>query len=184
MVKKIVLIIFLLLSTISLSNKKIRNIQKSQTSEELKPTIPGSMPLIPLIPSIPQKPVELVDDLGKRVLEKTYTVLLETKVKVFVPLEIVSDIDIKAMIIGDQEVEIPFEIEMNREPERKNWYSLHYSETEIDIDKDGQIDTFIYSPPYINSKIIKDNYVKIQGSKISNEGTYNKKVYITVKVKD
>lgn len=184
MIKKVTLLIFLLITTVSLSSQKLKRNQKIPILEEIYPTVPGELPLIPLVPALPIKSEEIVEDLGKRVLEKTYTVMLESKVNVFVPLEIISDIDIKAMIVGDQEVEVPFELELNREPERKNWYSLHYSETEIDIDKDGQIDTYIYSPEYINSKIIKDNYVKIYGSKISKEGTHNKKVYITIKVKD
>ena len=41
------------------------------------------------------------------------------EVEVIIPLEIISDIEIQAMIIDDQEVEVPFEIEMNKEPDKK-----------------------------------------------------------------
>lgn len=158
--------------------------------------IPGGMELpegtvlppldeeLPLIPFVPITPEEMVEENGKRILEKTFTVMLETRVNVFVPLEILSDIDLKAVVIDDQEIDVPFEIEMNREPEQKDYYKLKFSETEIDIDKDGTPDTFIYAPEYINSRIIDESYVKIKGSGIKEEGVYKKKVYITIEVPD
>lgn len=159
-------------------------------------TIPGGIVLpegtvlppldeeLPLIPFVPISPEELVEENGKRILEKTFTVMLEARVKVFVPLEILSDIDLKAVVIDDQEIDVPFEIEMNREPEQKDYYKLKFSETEIDIDKDGTPDTFIYAPEYINSRIVDESYVKIKGSGIKEEGVYKKKVYITIEVPD
>lgn len=144
-------------------------------------TIEGTYPMIPLLPAIPTKG-ENKENNEVRKLEKTYTVMLESRVNVFVPLEVISDINIDAVLIGDQIAEIPFEIELNRKPEKKDYYSIKYSENILDIDNDGQMDTYIYSPQYINEKISKDNTVKIYGEKISKEGTHKKKVYVTVEV--
>ncbi|WP_410208091.1 hypothetical protein [Fusobacterium sp.] len=120
------------------------------------------------------------DDL--RYLEKTYTVMMEAKVNVFIPLEVISDVDIETIIVDNQIKEIPFEIELNRTPEKKDHYSLKYSESIIDIDRDGKPDTYISSPQYINEKISKDNYVKIYGENISKEGKHNKTIYVTVEI--
>ena len=117
-----------------------------------------------------------------RYLEKTYTVMMEAKVNVFIPLEVISDIDIETTIVDNQVKEIPFEIELNRTPEKKDYYSIKYSESVIDIDRDGKIDTYINSPKYINEKISKDNYVKIYGENISKEGKHNKTIYVTVEI--
>lgn len=123
---------------------------------------------------------EDIDENELRYLEKTYTVMLEAKVNVFIPLEVVSDINIETTIVGNQIKEIPFEIELNRKPEKQNYYSVRYSESSFDIDNDGKIDTYIHSPKYINDKISKDNYVKIYGEQISKEGKHSKVVYVTV----
>ncbi|MGL5277738.1 MAG: hypothetical protein ACRC8M_01475 [Cetobacterium sp.] len=123
-----------------------------------------------------------VDGEDLRYLEKTYTVMMEAKVDVFIPLEVVSDINIEATVIGNQIKDIPFEIELNRAPEKKDYYSIKYSESVIDIDGDGNPDTYIHSPKYINEKISRDNYVKIYGEKISKEGKHNKTIYVTVEV--
>lgn len=122
------------------------------------------------------------DEKNKWILEKNYTVILKPKLNVVVPLEIISDIDIEAFILDDEEANISFDIELNKKPNKENYYKLKYSETEIDIDNDGKIDTFIYSPKYINNKIAKENYVKIKGKNISNDGEYFKRVYITIEV--
>ncbi|MGL4935572.1 MAG: hypothetical protein ACRC51_08845 [Cetobacterium sp.] len=153
-------------------------------------------PTIPLPPNIvnPENPNEDfavpeikefgedIDDDELRYLEKTYTIMLEAKVGVFIPLEVVSDINIETTIVGNQIKEIPFEIELNRTPEKKDYYSIKYSESSFDIDNDGKVDTYIYSPPYINQKISKDNYVKIYGEHISTEGRHSKVVYVTVEI--
>lgn len=123
-----------------------------------------------------------IDGEDLRYLEKTYTVMMEAKVDVFIPLEVISDINIEATVIGNQIKEIPFEVELNRVPEKKDYYSIKYSESIIDIDGDGNPDTYIHSPKYINEKISKDNYVKIYGEKISKEGKHNKTIYVTVEV--
>ena len=115
-----------------------------------------------------------------RYLEKTYTILMEAKVDVFIPLEVISDINIETTIVGNQIKEIPFEVELNKTPDKKDFYSIKYSESVIDIDRDGKIDTYIHSPEYINEKIQKDNFVKIYGENISKEGRHNKTVYVTV----
>ncbi|MGL5722946.1 hypothetical protein [Cetobacterium sp.] len=133
------------------------------------------------IPEIKKSGID-IDGEDLRYLEKTYTVMVEAKVDVFIPLEVISDINIEATIIGNQIKEIPFEIELNRAPEKKDYYSIKYSETVIDIDGDGNPDTYIHSPKYINEKISKDNYVKIYGEKISKEGKHNKTIYVTVEV--
>ncbi|WP_300341574.1 hypothetical protein [Fusobacterium sp.] len=143
-----------------------------------KPSFPVEMGELPEVPT--QTPEEEVAAGWK--LEKNYTVVLESKLNVFVPLEIISDIDIDAVVIDKEEATIPFEIVLNKEPERKDYYKLKFSETEIDIDNDGRIDTVIYSPKYINQRIIRENYVKIQGENISEDGKYSKKIYITVEV--
>lgn len=142
------------------------------------------IPLIPLIPAQKKEDIEKDPNLQKRTLEKVYTVMMENKIKIFTPLEILSDIDIEALVLGDESVTIPFEIEMNKTPEKKDWYKLNYSQNSLDIDGDGQMDTFIYSPKYINTKIVTDNSVVINGSKISKDGTYNKNLYITITAND
>ena len=107
---------------------------------------------IPQLPTDDLTEVDLQGNIiGKRELEKNTTVYLESRVNVFVPLEIISDIDIEAIILDNQKLEIPFEVEFNKVPEKKDYYKLCYSETEIDIDQDGKTDTFIYSSPFINT---------------------------------
>lgn len=119
----------------------------------------------------------------KWILENQYTADVDIKLNVFVPLEILSDIDINAIIIDDENLDIPFEIELNRKPEKKDQYKIKFSETDIDIDKDGKVDTHIYSSsPYVNDKIVTGNGVKIEGKKISKDGKYKKKVYITLEI--
>lgn len=153
---------------------------KPEINGEIKPNPPSELPLISLVPALPDT-VENIDEEGNiRNLEKNYTVMIEAKVNIFVPLEIVSDINIEATVYGDQVLEVPFEIELNKEPEKKNYYKLKYSETEIDVDNDGRVDTYIYSPEFVNTRYIKDNFVRIHGDKISQEGDYTKKVYVTV----
>lgn len=145
-----------------------------------KPVIPTENGNIE-IPELPNKTTNEELAAGWK-LQKNYTALLESKLDVFVPLEILSDIDINAVVIDDEELNIPFEIELNKEPEKKDYYKLRFSETEIDIDNDGKIDTYIYSPKYINQRIVKENYVNIKGSNISKDGDYYKKIYITIEV--
>ncbi|WP_286033883.1 hypothetical protein [Fusobacterium necrogenes] len=142
----------------------------------------GEIPEIPAGPTVPTTGRD-VDELGQvRILEKTYTVMLESKVNIFVPLEVITDIDIETTVIGDQIVDVPFEIELNRKPEKENYYSIRYSENIIDIDADGTPDTYIFSPKYINEKVSKDNFVRIYGENITKEGTHKKDIYITVEI--
>lgn len=151
------------------------------------------LPMKPLLPIYPDgtpayAPVEELDQSPKneedkgRVLEKIDTLMLQIKTSVYVPLEIISDVDIEATLVDDQEVVVPFNIEINKKPDKKDYYKLKFSENEIDIDKDGKIDTFLYSTKYINSKISDGNYVNIKGSGISTEGTFYKKIYLTIEV--
>ena len=138
------------------------------------------IPLIPLEPALPSQKENIDENGNIRYLEKNFTILMESKVNIYVPLEIVSDISVSALVLGDEKVKVPFEIELNREPEKKNFYKIMYSEKNIDIDNDGKIDTYIFSPEFANVKIIKDNYVEVNGKNISKDGEYQKKVYITI----
>ena len=115
---------------------------------------------------------------------KTKSIMMGITTEVVVPLEIISDIDIEAMVVDDQDVVVPFDLELSKTPDKKNFYKLKYSENEIDIDKDGKVDTYIYSNKYINSKIQKDNYVFIRGRNITKEGYHEKIVYVDVEIND
>lgn len=173
MLKKLEILLFYILYTTSIfTNPVVENVIKTKISTEN-----GNIEL----PELPEKTSDKELAAGWK-LQKNYTALLESKLNVFVPLEILSDVDIKAIIIDNEELNIPFEIELNKEPEKKDYYRLKFSETEIDVDNDGRIDTYIYSPKYINRKIIKDNYVNIKGSNISKDGEYYKKIYITIEI--
>lgn len=151
-----------------------------------------SIPSLPIIPpniekpSLPSLPNEDMIEIGggTRVLEKNTTVMMNLKLDVVVPLEIVSDVDIEALVIDDQKLEVPFDVELNKTPVRKDYYSLKFSETEIDIDGDGQIDTTIYTPKFINSRIVDENILYIDGGKISKEGKHQRKVYMTIEVRE
>lgn len=191
--KKITIFMLVNLLTLQLFASSI---EKPESNEIIIPPdfgieIPegGKLPpldeLLPMIPFVPITPEVLNEEDGtKRILEETFTVLLESRVNVFVPLEILSNVDVKATVVDNQEIDVPFKIEMNKAPDEQDYYKLKFSEKEIDIDKDGVLDTFIYSPEFINSKVVEGSYVKIKGSGIKNEGTYKKKVYITVEVPD
>lgn len=182
MIKKI-LLLSLLLSSILLGNDEVNNKVEIMDKPTILPSFPDErleIPMIPLNPALPTK-VENIDEEGNiRHLEKNYTLIMESKIKIFVPLEIISDISVNATLFGDETAKIPFDIELNREPEKKDFYKIIYSEKEIDIDNDGKKDTFIFSPEYANTKIITNNYVEIQGKNISKDGEYQKKVYITI----
>lgn len=115
-------------------------------------------------------------------LEKNYTVMLEQKIKVEVPLEIITDMEVDTIILDNEEVDVPFEISINKTPEKSNYYKLKFAETELDIDDDGKIDTRIYAPKYINKKVIRDSYVNIKGENISREGNHSKKVAVVIEV--
>lgn len=145
-------------------------------------------PVIPMIPLLPALPVVSenngVDSEETKVPIETKTVILGMEAEVVIPLEIISDVEIQAMVIDEQEIEVPFEIEMNKEPDKKDYYRLNFSETELDIDDDGQKDTYIYSNKFINSKIEKGNKVVIKGKNISKEGYHQKIVYIDVEIHD
>lgn len=180
--KILIITIFLLNVTEVYSNDY--GVSTLPSFEEDGNLVPDFFPTIPIVPiiSVGVNPEDMEGKPWR--LEKTFNLLMEKRVNVVVPLEIVSDVDIKAMVIDNQILEIPFEIEMNREPERMDYYSLNFSETEIDIDGDGKIDTRIYSPKYINKKIVDENKLVIEGENISVEGVHRKRVYITVEIKD
>lgn len=139
-------------------------------------------------PALPKEDMVVLDENGKKIgfrpLEKNTTVYLDSQVNVYVPLEIISDVDIEALVIDDSQVKIPFAVELNRTPEKKNYFKLKYSETEIDIDRDGNIDTYIYSSPFLNNKIEEDNIVYINGKNISKEGEFVKIIYMTIEVRE
>lgn len=164
--KKIVLILLILIGSF--------NIYGEEDKKDEGPIIP----MIPILPAIPN------GGENSRTPLETKTVIMGMKTEVIVPLEIISDIEIQAMVIDDQEIEVPFEIEFNKTPDKNRGYSLKYSETEIDIDDDGVNDTFIYTNRNIDSKILKDNKVVIKGKNISKEGYHEKIVYIDVEIHD
>lgn len=141
------------------------------------------VPMIPLLPAIP-----VADDTNEEKTVRTpiltKTIMLNMEAEIVVPLEIISDVEIQAMVIDEQEIEVPFEIEMNKEPDKKDYYRLNFSETELDIDDDGTTDTYIYSNKFINSKIEKGNKVVIRGKNISKEGYHQKIVYINIEIHD
>lgn len=173
MLKKIIMLFCYILWTTSIySNPTI-----SVTTKPIIPTENGNIEL----PEVPSKTLDEELAAGWK-LQKNYTALLESRLNVFVPLEILSDIDINAVVIDNDELNIPFDIELNKEPEKKDYYKLKFSETEIDIDNDGKIDTYIYSPKYINQRVLKENYVNIKGANITKDGNYYKKIYITIEV--
>lgn len=141
------------------------------------------VPMIPLLPAIP-----VADDTNEEKTVRTpiltKTIMLNMEAEIVVPLEIISDVEIQAMVIDEQEIEVPFEIEMNKKPDKKDYYRLNFSETELDIDDDGTTDTYIYSNKFINSKIEKGNKVVIRGKNISKEGYHQKIVYINIEIHD
>lgn len=147
-------------------------------------------PMLPEVPhqttKVPSETVEppiLKNEKDReRVLEKINTTMLKITTNVYVPLEIISDVEIETTVVDDQEVTIPFNIEVNKKPDKRDYYKLKFSENNIDIDKDGVVDTQLYSTRYINSKISDSNYVHIKGAGISNEGSFYKKVYLTIEV--
>nr|WP_307776478.1 hypothetical protein [uncultured Cetobacterium sp.] len=145
----------------------------------------NSIPMIPMIPATPIEKEEDVDGVVKiRPLLKVGAAVAKIQAEVVVPLEVISDVDIKALVVDDENLEIPFELELSRKPEAENMYKLNFSSTKIDIDNDGKIDTEIFASEKINDTTIRDNYVKITGKNISKEGTHKKRVYITVEVRD
>ena len=136
------------------------------------------IPMIPLVPTTNSEMPEI-----KRTLLKLGSVQVPIEAKVIVPLEVISDIDIKALVFDNENIEIPFEIELSRKPE-KDIYKINFTSTEIDIDNDGKVDTEIFINKRIGSKTITDNHVKITGKNITKEGTHKKRVYITVEVNE
>ncbi len=184
--KKLLVLILVLLSCNIMAEELVHIPTTLPLLPEDYESQPNLLPGIPIIPSLPTEE-STTDTNGEELkwkLEDSYTINLDTKVYAVVPLEIITDVDIKALIIDDQELTIPFDLEMNKEPDKQNFYVLNYSETEIDIDGDGILDTFIYSPKYINKKVVKDNYLYIDGKNITREGVHKKKVYITVELNE
>ena len=176
MLKKFILITTIIVSAVSFG----KNIDITLPDGGVLPPIDSSE-----IPELPQLPTEdKVEVGGIRKLEKNTTIMLQTKLKVNVPLEIISDVDVEAMVIDSQKIDVPFDIELNKKPDKQDYYKIKYSETEIDIDNDGQIDTTIYSPKFLNTKIVSDNIVHIDGERISKEGKHQRKVYMTIEISE
>lgn len=164
--------LFMLINILSFSNVILPTI----------PVIPNTGNTDIDVPKLPNQDKVEKDGSIRKLLSNT-TVMMESKLNVVVPLEIISDVDIKAMIVDDEKVEVPFSLELNKTPDLKDHYRVKYSEDKIDIDGDGKVDTYIYSPKFLNKRIIDDNMVVIEGANISKEGTHEKKVYMTVEVK-
>lgn len=181
--KKFIIFMASIISLISLSNETINANTTITIPEVTEGNKKISIPLIPLEPAIKKKAVDIDKEKEeKRELEKTFSIYLDTQMDVFVPLEVMSDIDIKATVLANETVVAPFEINLNKKPDKKNYYSIKYSDTFFDIDGDGNFDTKIYSPKYINDRKETNNYIEIMGSKISKEGKHKKIVYLTVEV--
>lgn len=170
---------FILLNIVVLGSEGLQHLPM----KPLLPVFPDGTPAYAPVVELDQTNQEPKNEKDKnRALEKIDTLMLQVKTNVYVPLEIISDVDIEATLVDDQEVVVPFNIETNKQPDKKDYYKLKFSENEIDIDKDGNIDTFLYSTKYINSKISDGNYVNIKGSGISTDGTFYKKIYLTIEV--
>lgn len=154
--------------------------------EEHTPTPLPSFPDYPvgIEPPSYEVDVENGENIETWILEKAGTLSVKASAEIIVPLEIISDVEVKAIVVDDQIVEIPFDVEMNKAPERKEYYRLKFSETEIDIDGDGKIDTVIVAPEFINEKVVKDSFVRVSGEGITDEGTYNRTVYMTIEVRE
>ena len=145
-----------------------------------------SIPMIPMLPAIPTDKIEQGEN-GESIVRKLISsgvLEVDLKAEVIVPLEVISDVHIKALVVDDENLEIPFEVELNKKPEAAGIYRLNFSKTTLDIDDDGIIDTEIFASKNLDNKKIKSNYVKITGKNISKEGTHKKRVYITVEVND
>ena len=184
--KKLLVLILALLSCNILASELVHIPTTLPLLPEDYENQPNLLPAIPLIPALPSEESTTGGN-GEEVkwkLEDSYTIHLDTKVKAVVPLEIITDVDIKALVVDNQQLTIPFELEMNKEPDKQNFYILNYSETEIDIDGDGILDTFIYSPKYINKKLVTDSYLFIDGKNITREGVHKKKVYKNVELNE
>lgn len=148
-------------------------------------TLPDNVPVPDFSGAVVSPDSETAEENSpKWVLLKSTNLNIEAKAKVFVPLEIVSDVEIKALVVDSQELRVPFDIEFNKEPERKDYYSVAFSAEEIDIDNDGTTDTFIRSPKRITSRVLSGNEVHIKGANISREGTHRKRIHMTVEIKD
>ena len=116
-----------------------------------------------------------------RLIESGKEMTMKVQANIVTPLQIMTDLDVKATVVDNQKLEIPFKLEMNKNPNKT--YELSYTENLIDIDNDGKIDTHIISPKYINKKVVDDNLIIIDGQNISVEGTHRKKVYINIEMK-
>lgn len=174
--RKILVFLLIYLSILSYSNEENNNPLKDIIDKK-----PQSIPLIPLEPAIKKSGTDIKNG-EKRELEKTFSIYLDEQMEVFIPLEVITDIDIEATILGNEVVTAPFEINLNKKPNKSNYYTIKYSDILFDIDEDGQYDTRIYSPKYINDRKETNNFVEINGSKISKTGKSSKRVYITVEV--
>ncbi|MBC2857011.1 hypothetical protein H3N56_11260 [Cetobacterium sp. 2A] len=166
-----IFVLFILVNILSFSN-----------ATPIIPAIPSTGNTDMEVPKLPNSDKTEKDGSVRKLLSNT-TVMIESKLNVVVPLEIISDIDIKAMVVDDERVEVPFSFELNKTPDIQNHYKVKYSEDKIDIDKDGKIDTYIYSPKFLNKRIIDDNMVVIEGENISKDGVHEKKIYMTIEVK-
>ena len=129
------------------------------------------------------KSEEVILDKANWKYEKTHkTTLLKTDAKIIVPLEIITDLEIDATVVDNQKLEVPFTLEMNKNPNKK--YKINYSEKIIDIDGDRRNDIEIISPEYAHTKIVENNKLIIYGENIKNDGIYHKRVYISVQLID
>ena len=115
--KKMVTFLFLIISLFSFG------------AENKIPNMPNLPPInkdeIPELPQLPTEDKQEQNGKVRKLLRNT-TVMLQSKVEVSVPLQIVSDVDIETMVIDEQKLEIPFDIELNKEPDIKDYYKINY----------------------------------------------------------
>ncbi|MGL5279120.1 MAG: hypothetical protein ACRC8M_08645 [Cetobacterium sp.] len=117
-----------------------------------------------------------------KLVEQGREMTMKIQANVVTPLQIITDLDVKATVVDKQKLEIPFKLEMNKNPNKT--YKLSYTEKVIDIDNDGKVDVEILSPEYSTSKVIENNKIVIYGDGIKDDGIYRKKIYMTVELKD
>ena len=127
-----------------------------------------------------------------RLIENGKEMTMKVQANIVTPLQIMTDLDVKATVVDNQKLEIPFKLEMNKydilqsinEDNPNKTYELSYTENLIDIDNDGKIDVEIISPKYSTGKVIENNKIVIYGQGIKEDGIYRKKIYMTVHLKD
>lgn len=162
-----------------------------------------------LIPTIDATGLDIDDITGyHRKLEKTYTVRLEAKVDIRIPLEIATDVDLEIDLVGNERKKGNFDIELTKAPKENSTYHIVYinpynsnlggdNDVFLDMDDDGLVDTYIKSEDITksnvttegNKHIFKNNEYVVVGDNLrfrlntnGNTSTYKKTIYMTVEM--